>query len=250
LPIGAYSAGCIGGAVPLAINGKGYQVMRLSRGRYYGHPELVRFIERLAARADSESVGPILVGDLGQPRGGPMVGGHRSHQIGLDVDIWFWAPPEARLRSLTSEERETVSAHSILAHDRATLDKAYWKKNQARLLELAASDSSVDRIFVTAAAKRELCARKRGKSWLAKIRPWWGHDYHFHVRMVCPSDAATVCQPSEVIPPGDGCDETLDWWFSDEAKELAKAKPTEKAPEIILPAACNDILNSPPLTTQ
>ena len=87
--IGAYNAGCISGAVSVPINGTGYQVMRLSRNRVYGHPDLKHFIESLGQTATKQQLGSLLIGDLGQPRGGPTLSGHRSHQTGLDVDIWF-----------------------------------------------------------------------------------------------------------------------------------------------------------------
>ena len=87
--IGTYNAGCISGAVSVPINGTGYQVMRLSRNRAYGHPDLKHFIESLGQTAAKQQLGSLLIGDLGQPRGGPTLSGHRSHQTGLDVDIWF-----------------------------------------------------------------------------------------------------------------------------------------------------------------
>src|SRR5919108_1345618 len=49
--VGFYAKGCIAGAEALPINGDNWQVMRLSRNRYWGHPDLVALIKRLAARA-------------------------------------------------------------------------------------------------------------------------------------------------------------------------------------------------------
>ncbi len=42
-PIGCYAKGCIAGAVPLPVNGPSWQVMRLSRNRNWGHPDLVAY---------------------------------------------------------------------------------------------------------------------------------------------------------------------------------------------------------------
>jgi len=53
--------------------------------------------------------------DLGQPRGGPTLSGHRSHQSGLDVDIWFLLSKQAASRTLAYNERETWGAPSVLA---------------------------------------------------------------------------------------------------------------------------------------
>ncbi|MET0537989.1 MAG: penicillin-insensitive murein endopeptidase, partial [Xanthobacteraceae bacterium] len=49
--IGFYAKGCLAGAAALPINGKTWQVMRLSRNRNWGHPMLVDFLERLASQA-------------------------------------------------------------------------------------------------------------------------------------------------------------------------------------------------------
>ncbi|MEK7690047.1 MAG: penicillin-insensitive murein endopeptidase, partial [Bdellovibrionota bacterium] len=60
--------------------------------------------------------------------------------------------------------------------------------------------------------------------WLRKIRPWCGHDYHFHVRIRCPSSGSPECTESAEIPAStteSGCDETLAWWFSEEARDQA-----------------------------
>ena len=43
--IGTYVRGCLAGAVALPVNGKTWQVMRLSRNRNWGHPDLIRFLE-------------------------------------------------------------------------------------------------------------------------------------------------------------------------------------------------------------
>src|SRR5690348_14069491 len=106
--IGFYAKGCIAGAEALPINGDTWQVMRLSRNRYWGHPDLVALVERLAAKAHKEAHWPgILVGDMSQPRGGPMLTGHASHQVGLDADIWLTPAPD---RQLSRNEREEMSA--------------------------------------------------------------------------------------------------------------------------------------------
>src|SRR3984885_9589842 len=71
--IGFYSKGCIAGAQPLPINGPTWQVMRLSRNRNWAHPEIVALLERLSAKVHKDAGWPgILVGDMSQPRGGPM----------------------------------------------------------------------------------------------------------------------------------------------------------------------------------
>ncbi|MGZ8186300.1 MAG: penicillin-insensitive murein endopeptidase [Methylobacter sp.] len=236
--IGAYTAGCLKGAVSLPPNGTGYQLMRLSRGRFYGHPNLIQFIKRLGQTADSRRLGSLLIGDLGQPRGGPTLTGHRSHQTGLDVDIWYLFSQEAATRTLRLDERETWSAPSVLAGHSDEINYTQWSLAHEKILETAARMPEVERIFVNPSVKRLLCTRKTAHDWLRKIRPWWGHDDHFHVRLKCP-DNNTHCRGQEPLPERDGCDNSLTWWFSAEAKAPAK-KPPAHAP--VLPALCDEVL--------
>lgn len=238
--IGSYTSGCIGGAVALPLNGTGYQVMRVSRHRYFGHPDLVAVIEKLGRAVASAKLGTLLVGDLGQARGGPMVSGHRSHQTGLDVDIWFLLSEQANQRVLSANERETWSATSVVDVQNDALDYGQWSIAHAKVLEAAARQPEVDRIFVHPRIKQVLCQNKLSGSepWLRKIRPWWKHDDHFHLRLQCPANSP-ACQPQEPLPTGDGCDASLNWWFSEEAKQPAKSKPVPPPP---LPALCEQIL--------
>ncbi len=84
--IGSYTKGCLAGGVALPITGEAWQVMRASRHRNWGNPRLIAYIEQFAKDAQTIDHWPgLLVGDMSQPRGGPMLFGHSSHQIGLDV---------------------------------------------------------------------------------------------------------------------------------------------------------------------
>lgn len=238
--IGDYTAGCIRGAVALPFRGEGYQVMRLSRKRYYGHPDLIRFIENMGREAMAQGWGTLLVGDLGQPRGGPTLTGHRSHQTGLDVDIWYLLSQKATLRSLTTQEREKWSAPSVVRLRIDRIDDTQWTPRHEHMLETAARMPKVERIFVNAAIKRHLCEQADKRDWLGKIRPWWGHHDHFHVRLKCPENNPH-CRSQESVPEGDGCDASLDWWFTAEAKTPAAPAVPPKAPE--LPALCETVFN-------
>jgi penicillin-insensitive murein endopeptidase len=242
--IGQYSFGCLKGAQALATEGPGYQLMRLSRNRVYGHPALIQFIQQYGRKISKQGMGDILIGDMGQPRGGPFTTGHRSHQIGLDVDIWFWQPPAAiRGQHLSSEEREKISARTMISSRLEKVDRAVWNASRVKMLKIAAESPGVDRIFVNPVIKRELCIHHQGEEWLARIRPWWGHDDHFHVRILCPSEQPGCAGTQDPIPPGDSCDETLNWWFSDEAKELLKSQKGKTGPENYkTPDACQPLL--------
>lgn len=237
--IGTYNAGCLSGGISLPINGQGYQLMRLSRNRSYGHPQLIRFIETISKTISLHHWGTLLIGDLGQPRGGPTPTGHRSHQTGLDVDIWYLLSADANLRPLTIDERENWNAHSVLREHSDDLDYQNWSIDNEKVLEVAANQPEVERIFVNPSIKRLLCSHYPNQTWIQKIRPWWKHDDHFHVRLKCPTDNPH-CIKQDDLPKGNGCDDSLAWWFSDEAKKpVPMAKKTEPSP---LPILCNALL--------
>jgi penicillin-insensitive murein endopeptidase len=235
-PVGSYAAGCVQGAVSLPAEGPGFQTMRRHRRRFFGHPVLVRYLQELGVAADQQGVGTLLIGDLGQARGGPMPDGHRSHQNGLDVDIWFWLPRDEMV--LTVAERETVEAPSMLTPDGRALDARVWSQRQVNLLRLAADFDVVARVFVNPVIKKALCEQFPGSLWLQKLRPWWGHADHFHVRLRCPGEG-TTCQDQDPLPAGDGCGAELAWWFSEEA---SKPPPRVDITKVPLPAACEAIL--------
>jgi penicillin-insensitive murein endopeptidase len=244
--IGFYSKGCIAGAVALPINGRTWQVMRLSRNRNWGHPRLVEFLERLADRAPVTGWRGLLVGDMSQPRGGPMRTGHASHQVGLDADIWLTPMPD---RELTREEREEIMATVVVAQDRKDVDPKVWTPAHVALIKAAATDPQVARIFVNPAIKKALC-RDAGKdrAWLNKVQPWFGHDYHFHVRLGCPSEDKD-CKPQPVRPVDEGCGKEVENWVANAAKnytpEPVQPKPGPGPRLTDLPAACRQVLLAP-----
>lgn len=241
--IGTYARGCLAGAELLPVNGASWQVMRLSRNRNWGNPALVSFLEHLAAKAPSAGWNGLLVGDMSQPRGGPMASGHASHQIGLDADIWLTPMPK---RELTYDEREKVSAVSMLAPDTLTVDPKKFSYRQFNIIRLTAKQPEVERIFVNRAIKKALCEQASGdRSWLSKVRPWWGHDFHFHVRISCPSNSPT-CKPQAEPPSGDGCGAELQSWYAPPPPKPTKpSKPKPPPPEITLkdlPPECSRVL--------
>lgn len=246
---GGYSAGCLTGAATLPLDGAGYQVMRPSRNRNHGHPALLALLGDLATGLETQGQPGLLIGDLAQPRGGPMLSGHASHQIGLDADIWFLPEPGRRLNAA---EREELSAQSVLNAGQTGVDPARFGARERTMLRLAAQHPDTARLFVHPAIKRHLCRSvSDGRDWLAKVRPWWGHHYHFHVRMNCPADSPD-CRPQAPVPAGDGCDATLDWWFSDEAAarlaERSRPRPAParpRSPLADLPQACRAVLLYP-----
>ncbi len=237
--IGYYTAGCIKNGVALPADGTGFQVIRLSRKRYYGHADLIQYIQSLAQEVAINLRATLLIGDLSMLRGGPLPDDHNSHQIGLDADILFWRHPIASKRTLTDPEREKIEPLSLLTPDLAAIDESKWDLIDGEILKLAASSGKVDRIFVNPVIKRRICHTYRDENWLRKIRPWWGHDGHFHVRLRCPVDNLQ-CESQPSVPLGDGCDEDLARWFTKEAQEEGK-KSTSKTPRR-LPNECLTLL--------
>ena len=236
--IGETSAGCIDGAATLPTEGRGYVAMHLERRRNYGHPSLIQAIQDLGEKA-ARGIGMLHVGDLGLARGGPMPFGHRSHQSGLDVDVWFDLNPGLHARA--DRQRSNVPAPSLLNSAARGLDYGLWNDRHIRILQAAANLPSVDRIFVNAYIKRELCETVSGdRSWLRKIRPWYHHDDHFHMRLACPPDSP-ACVRQETIPVGEGCDSSLDWWLQQHPALPSKSSEPKPA----LPSACRGVLAEP-----
>ncbi len=243
---GFYTKGCVAGAVAIATDGPHWQAMRLSRNRRWGHPDLVRIIEELSVKAAADGWNGLLVGDMSQPRGGPMLTGHRSHQVGLDADLWFTPMPDRRL---TYHERENISAVSVLRKGSFYVDEARWNHSFTMLMKHAAGFAEVERVLVHPGVKKKLCDTVEGdRAWLRKIRPFWGHHYHFHIRIGCPAGSPD-CRRQDATPAGEGCGDSLTWWFVEglvPKKPKVPAKPTK--PRIVtladLPAACSAVLEA------
>ena len=258
MPVGSYARGCGAGLVELPESGPGWQAMRLSRGRNFGQPEMIEYLRDLSQTAQRIGWAGLYIGDISQPRGGPMTSGHASHQIGLDADIWMLPP---RRLNLSRAEREEISSIPVRSADQRSVT-ANWTPSHHALLRAAASDDRVDRIFVAAAVKLEMCrtATRKDTRWLQKIRPVAGHDTHFHVRLKCPK-GARLCHTqsptvAELSKGGNGCDETLTWWVTDylnppkvtTQKPKAEEGPRQKRPREFtmadLPTQCAAVLSS------
>ncbi|MCF7983381.1 MAG: penicillin-insensitive murein endopeptidase [Thiohalocapsa sp.] len=235
--IGGPSNGCIVGADALPAVGPGFVSTRRHRNRFYGHPRTVDMVRQLGEAMDRRNGKLIMVGDLAQPRGGRMSSSHVSHQNGLDVDIWMTLADSAAtaVRS-TPEERDPPSmlgANKLRLNDR-------WGPDQLFLIKAAAEHPAVDRILVNPGIKRALCQSENNAAWLRKLRPWWGHDAHMHVRLKCPKDSPS-CRQQSPVPMSSGCGSELAWWFGLEANSPKKtsAKP---APRPDPPAACRNLI--------
>lgn len=239
--IGSYTRGCIAGAELLPLDSPRWQVMRPSRNRAWGHPMLIRFVRGLADDVAKDGVRGLLVGDLGQPRGGPSPSDHNSHQIGLDADIWLTPMPATKV---AAGALETFAPVSMVDFDTLRVSAAFGAA-QVAMLSRAAEADGVERIFVSPPIKRALCERAKGdRSWLRKVRPWRGHYWHMHVRLGCPA-GSSGCQSQEAPPEGDGCGAELQSWFDkpDWARPSVGTYEPENAMRLdALPDACRRLL--------
>jgi penicillin-insensitive murein DD-endopeptidase len=258
MPVGAYAKGCAAGLVQLPETGPTWQAMRLSRNRNWGHPVMIDYLRDLSQTATRLGWAGLYVGDISQPRGGPMTGDHQSHQIGLDADIWMLPPSRV---NLSVADREAISSVPVRSADQRSVTE-HWTASHRELLKAAALDKRVDRLFVAAAVKIEMCrtAKASDKKWLQKIRPIAGHDTHFHARLKCPA-GAELCQTqsptvAELTGGGSGCDESLMWWVTDylNPPKDAGEPPDPEAPRkrgareytmADLPQECASVLASP-----
>ena len=240
---GGYSRGCLARAEALPLDGPHWQVMRTSRNRYWGHPNLIAFIKDLAEKESKAGWPGLLVGDLGQPRGGPAPTGHASHQIGLDVDIWLSPMPPRRYSDV---EREEVPARSMLKPQTIQVDRHLFTPAHAAFIKRAAESPDVARIFVNPGIKKALCqSAGRDRAWLGKVRPWRGHDEHIHVRLRCPA-GELMCQAQDAPPEGDGCGAELTSWLK--SKDWQKTGPEpqmQPTPMSALPATCTQVVQAP-----
>ncbi|MHA7874797.1 penicillin-insensitive murein endopeptidase [Roseivivax sp.] len=245
-PFGSYSKGCAAGNVALPETGPTWQAMRLSRNRNWGHPEVVDYVQRLSRKAAAQpGWNGLYIGDISQPRGGPMLTGHASHQVGLDVDIWL--RPADRL-DLSASERENISSISM-RRAKGAFTNDNWTRSHHEILKAAASDPRVARIFIFPGAKVQMCNDETGdRAWLRKIRPWYGHHYHFHVRLSCPP-GATGCVDQNPPPPGDGCADAQAWVNNilnppPPDPNAPKPKPKREITMADLPAQCVSVLSA------
>lgn len=240
--IGGPGGGCIAGAVPLPDAAPGLQTIRRSYSTFWGHPDTIAALLELGRRAHAAGMPDLYMGDISAPRGGPIPGGHISHQMGLDADVYLDLSPR---QPLTDAQRDSLEPPSMVQSGGRSIDLRYWSEAQVTLLKMAVSLPGVDRVLVNPAIKRQLCNQVAGdRSWLRFVRPWWGHSSHMHIHFKCPP-GQPLCPAGPPPPPaGDGCDTSLQWWF-DQLDQPAPAKPSAPPPPAKLPEACRAIMAAP-----
>ncbi len=244
--VGGPGPGCIAGAERLPESGPGFMTVRESRSAFWGHPEVIAALKLLGARAQAAGLPVLLMNDLSGPRGGPLVGGHVSHQVGLDADVYLdVVTPRPDRAALAA--RDAIDPPSLVRPDQRGVEMARWRPQHVTLLKLAATLPGVDRLLVNAAIKQQLCREvpAHDREWLRRVRPWYQHAAHMHLHFRCPA-GQTECGELPPIPPGDGCDASLQWWFDRLDQPPEKKPPTTARPSRpMVPAACGPILTAP-----
>jgi len=172
--VGHYWGGHLVGGKALPVQGEGYTLIRLERHNNYGHEVLIDFVQRLSQKATAHNLGSLWIGDLSARRGGRLAANHRSHQNGLDVDIFFYGEKSLQSASVVGGK---------------TGVNKLWKPEHGELIRLTSEESVVERIFVNQGIKKHLCKQYKGASWLSKVRAAKGHANHIHVRLSCPADS-------------------------------------------------------------
>lgn len=244
--IGGEVAGCIAGAVRLPDDAPGMQAIRLSRGSFCGHSDTIAALKQLGVEAHAAGLAHLYMGVISNLRSGHLRGGHFSHRMGIDADVWLdLTPPHPRL---PLAEREGLRPPSMVAAAGCCTDAAHWGPVQATLLRLAAGLPHVDRVLVDPSIKRALCRqaaadRTADRAGLRLIRPRWGHASHMHIHLACPADQAACRDDVAPITAGDGCDASLGWRFAQlDALSKPRTPPAALQP---LPVACRAVFAAP-----
>ena len=241
--VGGPGGGCIAGAVQLPAEGPGFTTIRTQRSWFWGHPSTIAALQLLAREASAAGMGSLYMNDISKPRGGPFPGVHASHMLGLDADVWLDVRPKP---ALTAAQRDGIEVESLVRADGRGVEAGLWSPQHATLLRLATQLPGVDRVLVNAAIKKQLCAVVTGdRSWLNRVRPWYGHAAHIHIHFRCPPNQPE-CTDQAPPPAGDGCDASLQWWFDQLDASQKPAGPVRPPKPVVLPAACAAIMGRVP----
>ena len=169
-----------------------------------------------------------------------------------DVVVQFDGKDIKEMRDLPKIVAETAVGKDV---DVTIIRKGKEEKKTVKLGRLEDTDKKVaavtkdNNVEDKPAIKKALC-RENGsdRSWMSKVRAYWGHDYHFHVRLYCPPDSPE-CKPQDPVAAGDGCGKELDYWFKDSVLHPTPSPtPTQPRPPLTmadLPPACHQVLLAP-----
>lgn len=217
--IGKYQKGCQTEAVSYAFGGNVKRIFD-DRDTAWGQKELIAVIEKVAKKVKEQSLGVLRLGNLSDKDGGNMHPHSVSHQLGLDADISFIVDPKSPVKG---------AFKSVLDSKKKKVNRKLLTKESLLVMKLFAQEANVERLLVHPLVKKEICERLPKEKWMGKIRPWWKHDDHFHLRISCPK-GNTECVPQNPPPDHDDCDsEAYHWWFSQEAEDIRQGRQKKPA---------------------
>ena len=221
--IGGYTKGCLAGAAELPADGPNWQVMRPSRNRAWGHPRADRLSR--AARRDGAGRrdGRVSWSAISaQPRGGPMLTGHASHQIGLDADLWLTPMPDRRL---SAAERDEMPATNVVAANGDDVDPQVLAARAPQAARNRGAQPRGGTHFRQPGDQARAVPRGRRRSGLAAPHPpVVGTQLSFPRAAGLPA-RRPACQDQPDPPAGDGCGADLAWWFTPEGRHPKPGPP-------------------------
>lgn len=234
--IGRYHAGCMKNSKELPAGGFGYQVIRTKRKRNYGNQLMIEYIRDLSRKFNKIYNSNLLIADISKKQGGPIPYDHSSHQIGLDADILLFHKFQHE-KIYSRNEIQELEPVSVLDDSKKSIDFSKWSHLNGELLKTAAKDSDVNKIFINPVIKKHLCSVYPNQPWLKKLRPWWGHDGHFHVRLRCPDNNHKCVDQSE--PRKIECGKQLEKWLTEEGRaQIIKENRSSRKQALKLPPEC------------
>ncbi|WP_411354642.1 penicillin-insensitive murein endopeptidase [Vibrio parahaemolyticus] len=107
-----------------------------------------------------------------------------------------------------------------------------WDKRHFELIRYAAKSDEVARILCFTLLSRSNCVLRKGeknRSWLRKVRPWWGPSLSFSCALIMPWTQALNCVDQAPPPSGDGCGSEVKRVGSQKQYVPAKPQPAKVA---------------------
>lgn len=204
---GFYSHGRLAAATRLPDSGGGFVKILRPRNRRFASEDMIYLITKVSKELDQKFPNrrdAVQIGDVSAELGG-LVPGHNSHQNGLDVDIAFLRTNE------TMQNPDDVNGFREKFVSSGKVSNNFDLERNWALAKLMVATGRPQRIFVNQVIKNAFCklAREKGElqsaaETLHRLRPYSGHEDHFHVRITCPLNSPK-CEAQEEIPAGTGC---------------------------------------------
>jgi len=207
--VGYYSQGSIREASALPLQGTGFVKIFANRARYYGSAEITSLIVDSAKELQKRFPSPdrIQIADLSAQKGG-FIGGHVSHQNGLDADIAF-----IRLNQTEQPPRfDQTKNHGFqeVFVKNGKISENFDALRNWELIRILFESGKVQRIFMDQEIKQSLCRHLKAtnqllhyKNIVSRIRIESDHTAHMHVRLYCPKgNSECKAQPDRVFDLG------------------------------------------------